>query len=100
MRKISAMYQYSGGTNYRRTCGECRNCIRVAKGKRSVYKCLAYGNTASNATDWKISYVACRAFDRDPPKIPVFKSGTGMLEEESQFEGQISIFDFVEGEDG
>ena len=97
MRKISAMYQYFGGTDYRHTCGECNNCIRVTKGKRSVYKCLAYGNTASNATDWKKSYVACRAFDRDPPKIPVFMAGTERLEK-PQLEGQMSIFDFVEGE--
>lgn len=94
MRKISAMYQWSGGTDYRNTCYECKNCRKIKKGSRTVYKCLSYGNTDSSATDWKQSYIACRAFNQDPPKIPVFEIGTGKVEDLP--EGQMSLFDFME----
>lgn len=93
MRKVSAMYKWSGGTDYRNTCYECKNCRKIRKGSRTVYKCLSYGNTDSSATDWKPSYIACRAFNQVPPIIPVFEHGTGKAEEFP--EGQMSLFDFM-----
>lgn len=94
MRKISAMYQWSGGTDYRHTCYECRNCIKVDK-KRSIYKCRSYGITGSSATDWRASYIACKAFNQDPPEVPIFEIKMAAVKELP--EGQMSLFDFMEG---
>lgn len=92
MRKISAMYQWSGGTDYRHTCYECKNCIKVKIGSRYVYKCLIYGNTGSSASDWKASFIACKAFGQDHPERPVIELGTKKQEQKFP-EGQISLFD-------
>ena len=94
MRKISAMYEWSGGTDYRHTCYECQNCIRVAAGKRKVYKCKVYGNTASAATDWKPSHIACRQFNKPYRGTPVIELGEGSRgQKEAEIAGQMSIFD-------
>lgn len=96
MRKISAMYQWSGGTDYRHTCYECNNCIRVAVGKMMVHKCNSYGNTGSTATDWKPSFIACKHFNQPPPDVPVFKGQKTNTQKENVMDGQISIFEFME----
>lgn len=93
MRKISAMYEWSGGTDYRHTCYECDNCIKITKGSRQVYKCLVYGDTSSAASDWKASYIACRHFNKPCPPIPVIKTA-GRQQEAEEIEGQLSLFDW------
>ena len=95
MTKIHAMYKWSGGTDYRYTCYECKNCQRFKKGNRTVYKCLIYGNTDSSASDWKASYIACKAFDQEPPERPVIELGTKKVHEPEFPEGQLSLFDLI-----
>lgn len=97
MRKISAMYECSGGTDYRHTCYECRNLRRIKKGNREVYKCQAYGNTDSAASDWKASYIACRHFNKPCPQLSIIKMAHREQASEAM-EGQISLFDFLEVE--
>lgn len=75
MRKISAMYQWSGGTDPKHSCGECKNCAFIQRGKREVRKCLSYGSTDDPYTDWNPAYIACKAFDKKPPKKPILFSG-------------------------
>ncbi len=75
MRKISAMYQWSGGTDAKHSCSECKNCISVQRGKREVRKCVSYGNTEDPYTDWNPAYTACKAFDKKPPKKPILFTG-------------------------
>lgn len=75
MRKISAMYQWSGGTDPKHSCGECKNCISVQRGKRDVRKCVSYGSTEDPHTDWNPAYIACKAFDKKPPKKPILFTG-------------------------
>lgn len=94
MRKISAMYEWSGGADFRHTCGECKNCMKSSKGPRPVYKCLAYGYTNSGASDWKISFTACRHFNKPCPPLPAPKMERNKQEE--VIEGQMNIFDFLE----
>lgn len=95
MRKISAMYEWSGGTDYRHTCYECNNCRQFQKGGRKVYKCLAYGNTDSVASDWKASYIACRHFNKPCPPLPIIKT-VRREQAPDVMEGQISLFEFLE----
>ena len=110
MRKISAMYQWSGGTDYRHVCHECDNCIKIQQGKREVCKCRSYGVTDNCDTNWKDSYIACKAFGKEPPEVPIFFAGVYSKEPsmhvgekpakssafeygEYQIEEQLSLFD-------
>lgn len=72
MRKISKMYEWSGGTDYRYLCAECPNCIREVIGKRTRYKCRAYGVTEGTETDWNPADIACRHYGKPEPETPVF----------------------------
>lgn len=95
MRRISAMYQWSGGTDYRHVCKECSNCVLITTGKRSVYKCISYGNSASAATDWNEANIACKGFGKKPPEIPVYKLGNTKIYEQETVEGQINLSEFI-----
>lgn len=96
MRKISEMYEWSGGTDYRHTCYECSNCIRQAVGKRTVYKCKAYGITENSVTDWNEANIACKHYGKPVSKPPVFFRGK-KIPKKDQVEGQMNIMDFMEG---
>ena len=99
MRKISAMYEWSGGTDYRHTCKECRNCVEVLAGKRKVYKCQSYGSSGSSATDWNAANIACKAFDQTPPGTPLFFSDFESGGSNEEIQGQMTIFDFITEEE-
>lgn len=80
LRKISAMYQWSGGADPKHTCGECSNCTSIQRGKQPIRKCVIYGNTEDVHTDWNESYMACRAFGMTPPKTPLLLQNNPFLE--------------------
>ena len=61
MRKHPLMIQTFGeGT------GSCKDCPYLQKNvaNRTHYKCQVYGVSASEATDWALSYPACGAKDK------------------------------------
>jgi len=63
-RKIEAMYAFFGRYAGRepKQCKDCCNFIR--KQLSNTYrKCLIYGDTNGEATDWKASYEACGMFN-------------------------------------
>ena len=82
MRKISAMYQWSGGTDPMHRCGECKNCITRPSGKKEIAKCKSYGDLETFRTDWNPNWIACKAFDRKPPKEPVYKPDENEVKQE------------------
>lgn len=94
MKKIQAMYKCGGGTDYRHTCHECKNCLRIQKGGRKVYKCRIYGESNSAASDWKASYIACRWFDRVYLGPPIMRMSEQKNHRE-EIQGQISMFDVM-----
>lgn len=64
IRKIDAMYKYYGvGT------GRCENCphFRRKVFDKVYFKCLVYGNSNSEATDWRSGYTACGLIDKPFP---------------------------------
>ena len=65
-RKIEAMHRLYGKDTGGGICADCHHLIRCAAGKRSVYKCVLYGNTASEATDWRLRWQACMLINHDP----------------------------------
>ena len=89
VRMIDAMYRYYG-----RGTGICGNCPHL-KHKffdRYYYKCSVYGDSNSEATDWKKSYFACGLIDKPFPESDrriVELVGSGRKEEEP-LQGQMS----------
>lgn len=49
----------------------------------------------ASTKDWRASYIACKAFNQDPPKVPIFEIKVAAVMELP--EGQMSLFDFMEG---
>lgn len=92
MKKISEMYRISGGTDYRHTCFECRNCLRK---KQNRYKCRLYEEAGGNS-DWKPSYIACKFFGADhlPERFRSNEWQQDMLPEDEGI--QMTIADFPE----
>ena len=61
-RKIHAMHKRFG------TCGvfRCKDCDHLLKNRptnRVCYKCELYGDTSSEATDWRLAYQACGMYN-------------------------------------
>ena len=78
---------------------KCKDCIHLKGGVNEYRKCKLYGNSASEATDWALSWRACGMFNK-PVKdgfVPIFqrkKRGFySVYEEPVQCEGQISLFE-------
>lgn len=92
MRKISQMYQWSGGTDYRHLCYECKHCIKVKRGSSLIDKCRAYG-TEGIETDWNRGYIACKEFNGLLPEVPIYEAGSS---KNKDCEGQMTIEDFLE----
>ncbi len=61
-RKLPAMHEVYG-TQPQHKCRDCCNLIGCASGRRMFYKCKAYGDTASQATDWGVNFLACGMFN-------------------------------------
>lgn len=97
MRKISKMYQVSGGTDYRNVCKWCKNCIEVSRNRQKVYKCKIYGITENHDTDWNPGYIACKLFNSDYPGTPVIQGGqrTEARNRTEDIVGQMNIMDFI-----
>ena len=60
-RKIFAMHERFGTCGAFR-CKDCNHLKKVIPTQRVCYKCELYGDTASEATDWRLSYQACGMF--------------------------------------
>ena len=62
-RKLPAMHQAYGVCPVPHKCRECSNFLTYVFRSRKVFKCAAYGDTASQATDWGANYLACGMFN-------------------------------------
>lgn len=87
--KIDKMhYLYGKGIG---TCKECNRlkCYRISDSNRLVYKCLNYGESNAETTDWRLSYEACGIKGKvaDKPAIKIYVAN----KKEPEVEGQIKI---------
>lgn len=80
MRRISAMYQLSGGTCWQHTCGECDACLTEPAGKKKVRKCREYRQISGTDPDWNPKSTACRFFR---PALPE-KTELGIMQQEAK----------------
>ena len=95
LRKIEAMHTLFGVLPEKR----CENCTNLIQGKyhdRHYRKCMVYGATHSEATDWRKKYVACGMFDRDWMGKPIVKTARKATVTTEPCEGQMTM----EGEAG
>lgn len=94
-RKIDAMHAEYGLSSAGR-CAECCNFVHGRYHDRCYNKCVAYGLSHSEATDWRAKYLACglfnRPFDQIRPKrrplVEVFRAKEAKL---GPMDGQISM---------
>lgn len=82
------MYEYTGGADYHHLCGDCRNCTETKEGKRTVYRCTAFGSAA----EWNPKYMACKAF-----KAGQKRNAKAESESEEATGVQMSLEDFIGG---
>lgn len=91
--KIELMYQQFG-KDEKHKCRDCSNLV-YHRYNRAFYKCKIYGETHSEASDWRLKYVACGMFNKEytgNPVINIIKhSGKGQTEE-PQIDGQVTLF--------
>lgn len=71
IRKIELMHQQFGRCDGH-TCGECSNLTTHCYG-RTYQKCLVYGESSSEASDWTKRWPACGMFNRQPTRMPVMQ---------------------------
>lgn len=95
VRKIDAMHRLYG-------CGvgKCRDCPHIIRKtwNRTYYKCLVYGDSNSEATDWRASYPACGLIDKPFPEDEIRVVKRLNYERDSEvLPGQISMDELMKG---
>ena len=89
--KISRMYKYFGKSGSGKKCKECSNLIRVERGNHRVSKCLVYGDTFSEASDWKQSHNACGMLNQYYDGRPIIEICEPRHKADVQIEGQMTL---------
>lgn len=96
-RKIHAMHKLYG-TEWGKYCKDCSHLISGEWHDKHYHKCELYGLSHSEATDWRLSWIACGKFnvpvDTDHVK-PVYKALPHKHEPEHPLEGQMDISQLV-----
>lgn len=91
--KINRMYKYFGKSGSGKKCKDCTNLIRAERGNHRVSKCLVYGDTFSEASDWKQSHKACGMINREYDGRPVIRMFEPRSKADEQIGGQMSLFE-------
>ena len=97
LKKIDLMHEIFG-ENPGHKCAECKNLSSyTANGK--WYKCSCYGDTSSEATDWRLKYTACGLFNMSYMGTPIIEIKKHMPKTDAsevyECEGQMSIEDYL-----
>lgn len=88
-RKITAMHEMYGYSNNQ--CANCKHFKTYNWRGRNYFKCAIYGDSNSEATDWRKSYIACGLFNKDTNEKKIYKILQHSPKKEEQIVGQISI---------
>lgn len=93
-RKIAAMHrEYGKNTAHR--CADCPNLCIYATTSHTLYKCIAYGVSASEATDWAKRWTACGLYGKPLAidHVPLMKRLKPARRQEEPIDGQIGFFE-------
>lgn len=96
-RKITAMHrEYGENTAHR--CMNCQNFCIHATTSRTRYKCMAYGMSASAATDWAKRWTACGLYGKPivADHVPLIKRLTSTKRQEEPIDGQMTFLETEE----
>lgn len=96
-RKINAMHKRFG-VCWGKTCKECDHFISGEWHDKHYHKCELYGMSHSEATDWRLSWMACGMFNvavETDRMNPVYKTLSNNREPEPQCEGQMDFSSFL-----
>lgn len=95
--KITAMHrEYGKNTAHR--CADCPNLCIHATTSHTRYKCMAYGASASAATDWAKRWTACGLCGKPLPAdhVPLIKRLTRTKQQENPIDGQMTFLETEE----
>lgn len=71
-KKIAAMHKtYGRGWGYK--CSDCPWLHKTRDGKKVLYKCVAYGESSSAASDWVKKWEACGLINKSLPNITMVR---------------------------
>lgn len=94
-RKITAMHR-EYGKDIAHRCADCPNLCIYVTSSHTLYKCMAYGVSASAAaTDWAKRWTACGLYGKPLPAdhVPLIKRLTSTKRQEKPLDGQIGFFE-------
>ena len=96
-RKIGAMHR-EYGTDCAHKCANCQNFRIYATKSHMLYKCMAYGVSASAATDWTKRWTACGLCGKPLPAdhVPLIKRLTSTKQQEKPIDGQMTFLETEE----
>ena len=94
-KKIYLMYELFGCSSDKDAV--CKNCdhLRKHNANRTWYKCECYGDTSSEATDWRISWTACGLFNKPyegQKSMIEIKKHYGRKKKQIEIEGQMTLW--------
>ena len=95
--KITAMHrEYGENTAHR--CADCPNLCIHATTSHTRYKCMAYGASASAATDWTKRWTACGLYGKPLPadNVPLINRLTSTKQQEKPIDGQMTFLETEE----
>ena len=97
IRKIDLMHRRFGKCEGH-VCKECSNLTSHMYDKK-YYKCRVYGESYSEATDWRVSYPACGMFNKEWKGgriVELVRSGSEFNRKraEEPIEGQICFMEY------
>lgn len=96
-RKITAMHR-EYGKDCAHKCADCPNLfVYIANKTKTCYKCMAYGVSSSEASDWAKSWTACGMYGHparkgDTPLFERLKHAKRKADVEP-LDGQISMWE-------
>lgn len=93
-RKITAMHrEYGKDTAHK--CVNCQNFCIYATKSRMLYKCMAYGVSASAATDWAKRWTACGLYGKTLAIdcVPLIRRLPRTKRQEEPLDGQMGFLE-------
>lgn len=94
--KIDLMHELFGKGYDGDTCKTCWHLKHHYNHNKSYYKCQCYGETPSEASDWRLKYPSCGLYNKPyilGRTVMEFKKHEGTKREEAQVKGQMELFD-------
>lgn len=93
-RKIAAMHR-KYGKDCAHKCVNCQNFRIYATKSRMLYKCMAYGVSASAATDWAKRWTACGLYGKTLAIdcVPLIRRLTNTKRQEKPIDGQMGFLE-------